>query len=380
MSSSEHAPRERTLELSDSELLSLVHAGTTGAFATLYVRHTDELGERVVRSFPEFSPLQILMVTAEAFLCVLKNLLTNPRTEPERDFLTEASSLAESIASEEPSSHPAGSGRSKSTESKPHHIASSVSESIAESFASLPDHWQRIIWLARVERLPYEIAATHLASDVRRVRRLARRAERDFRAKWKQNLGQQNGGVRTRPAASRKNHRSPVVGAYDDAEESGVLGAHHSDPFSGCGTLVSDLRVALLHAVLCSPALIEQLADTLTQVHARELDGVNTSDAASKKTAGSSAKETGHPVKTHLTDKAAVTTMSPYRSAPTLILAVAGVVAICATLLLLGVKWETFDENTEPTRNTIDEGPTPSHRSTGTAEKETTTSRQTGSS
>ncbi len=379
MTPSDHAPWARTIELTDAELLGLVRAGTTGAFATFYVRHNAELVDRIAKNCPRLSSPQVLTVAAEAFLSVLKNLLAKPGNELRSDLLAEVVRVAESVARERLPNRPAESTPPKNPGARIHQIAPTFWQPIAESFASLPEHWRRIIWLTRVERLPNDITAMHLGSDSRRVRWLGRRAERAFRIEWQRNLREKNWSRRAESSDSGHSSQTLAgsISGDDGSSSSGEAPRSRSD--SRFVELVSDFRIALIHAVLRSPALIEQLADILAIPPTTNLGSAQACDHVSPIAVGSPARDPRHHGKYHLLDEPTTTTRSRFRSAPTLVLAVAGVAAMCVTLLMLGMKWSTSDEDAVPAGRLIDESSTSPQRPAGPTGEETTAG-QTSSS
>ncbi|TSI14069.1 hypothetical protein FO013_15030 [Brevibacterium aurantiacum] len=371
MNPSEHSPRAITLELTDHELLGLVHAGTTGAFATLYARHIGSIGDHVVAKVPDLSSHQIQAVTGEAFLSVLKRLLMDPIDEPHLNIMAEVISKADSGATEMRSVRSERPGLFKMSQSKLQYASPDFSQIVAEAFASRPEHWRRILWLIRVEDLPFDVAAKHLGSDARRVKRLSRRAERDLRLAAKQRFFREDGCVWEKSSVTLK--RSDSGGGLPGYPEEPRTVRETGSPLDGkVDQMSTDLRTALIHAVLCSPALIEQFAETIVAVRtqgfdARCIEELNTSlSKVTTPTKYSDAQCAGD-----LSDKLLKTQVGGFTSGPGLVLAVIGSAVISVTVLFLGFTWESRDQDETPAGSSVDESSTAPLRTPESAEDET---------
>lgn len=241
-----HAPRPHTLDLTDDELLILISAGTTGAFATFYARHASDVQIHVAERFDSFTQHQAQQVAVSAFLFVLKTLLAGTERIAAGDVLHRVGRVADEVAADEDFSEV---GRSDVvTDESWIHLIGQVgsSQNLAEVFASLPDHWQRILWLKHVEGLSVARVAEQLGSDTRRVDRLARRAVREFSRRQSSRVGD---GGRRYPGGESFAEQTPSTSSLGSAD------ALRGRP----GTGLADI-------VLSSPALLEQHVDLIARV------------------------------------------------------------------------------------------------------------------
>ncbi len=239
-----HAPRPHTLALTDDELLILINAGTTGAFTTFYVRHASDVQSRVAERFDYLARHQAQHVTASAFLVVLKVLIAGTEKLAAGDVLDLVDRVAgevatgESCVEDDDAYLVADQGWGHSTS----HVGNT--QNLAEAFASLPNHWQRILWLKHVEGLPVARVASQLGNETRQVERLARRATREL-------------SQRRRSRVGHEGRRTP--GGLSLAEQA------RSTSLSGRADVMrANLGTGLIHIVLSSPTLLEQHVDLIT--------------------------------------------------------------------------------------------------------------------
>ncbi|WP_198398537.1 RNA polymerase sigma factor [Brevibacterium antiquum] len=203
-----HQPGEELADFTESELLSLIEAGTAGAYSEIYRRYRDDAVARASTSLPDAKARQ---VTDDAFLSVLRSLLNRssdtaeglrPMVDAEIDAqlanLTTSASGSDAEAPE--------------------------AALVSQALSNLPDNWQRILWLREVERLSPEAVAEQLNIKASTVDRLAGRARQGLQDEWQQ----------VRPTDSKA---------------------------------TADHRTALIPALLTSPIVIERLSATLAQAN-----------------------------------------------------------------------------------------------------------------
>lgn len=216
MDKNEHLPGDSLADFTEEELFSLIDAGTTGAFSELYRRHIASAAALTAADTP--NPRSR---ADAAFLAILKSLLdgTADRT----------SGFAALIRDEIGRRADRGSVASSPefAEAEPEDL--SPFALIASSFSSLPDNWQRILWLREVEGQSAQSAAELLGITSATAERLTARAHEELESTWAQ----------TRPADGPRS--------------------------------IAD-RAELVPALLTSPILIERLSDTFVAAPHPDLD------------------------------------------------------------------------------------------------------------
>ncbi|WP_166969705.1 hypothetical protein [Brevibacterium atlanticum] len=195
-----HQPDENLAAFTNEEILRLIGSGTVGAFSEIYRRRIDSSTNE--QSIPR-------VIHDAALLVVLKQVLDAPPATSEELEALIVRATGEAAA------------RHDLTEE-----ASNVSRSwvlhrnVASVFSSLPDNWQRILWMREVEDFPPAYVAQRLNVTVHTATRLTSRARQEMRRRW------------------QKAQIGPALSA-------------------------TELRTALIPALLFSPTLIERFADTL---------------------------------------------------------------------------------------------------------------------
>ncbi|GGC44708.1 hypothetical protein GCM10010974_28840 [Brevibacterium sediminis] len=196
----EHQPDENLADFTNDEILKLIGSGTVGAFSEIYRRHIDDsmngkAGPRAVHD--------------AALLAVLKQVLDSPPETSE-----ELETLIERAVDEQAAHHDMTEETRIVSEAWARH------SNVAHVFSSLPDNWQRILWLREVEGLEAASVAQRLNVTAHTAARLASRARQELQRRWRQEQG-------------------------------------------GRALNATDLCSALIPALLTSPTLIERFADTL---------------------------------------------------------------------------------------------------------------------
>ncbi|MDN5586615.1 MAG: hypothetical protein L0G69_08620 [Brevibacterium sp.] len=217
MDAQAHQPGEELADFTENELLSLIDAGTAGAYSEIYRRYIDDAVARASSSLPDADARRVV---DDAFLSVLRSLLngTADTTEGLRSKVNNA--IDERLAVRQPRADSSLQGAPASDQDQasardggePDHAL------LAQAMSTLPDNWQRILWLREVEQLSPEAVADRLNIRTAVVERLSSRAHQDLHKEWD----------RIRPEGS-------------DA--------------------AADRRSALVPAFLTSPIVIERLSD-----------------------------------------------------------------------------------------------------------------------
>ncbi|SDR93756.1 DNA-directed RNA polymerase specialized sigma subunit, sigma24 family [Brevibacterium siliguriense] len=209
MDKNEHLPGDSLADFTEEELFSLIDAGTTGAFSEFYRRHIASAATFAALTAAD-TPNPRARADA-AFLAILKSLLNGSADR--------TSSIVALICDEISRGPDRGSAASSPefAEAEPEDLSSSAL--IASSFSSLPDNWQRILWLREVEGQSAQSAAELLGITSATAERLTARAHEELENTWAQ----------TRPADGPRS--------------------------------IAD-RAELVPALLTSPILIERLSDT----------------------------------------------------------------------------------------------------------------------
>lgn len=196
----EHQPDENLADFTNDEILRLIDSGTVGAFSEIYRRHIDDSADGTVGT---------RAIHDAALLAVLKQVLHTP-PETSEDLET----LIERAVDEEAARHDMTEGTMIVSEAWARH------SNVAHVFSSLPDNWQRILWMREVENLEAASIAQRLNVTAHTATRLTLRARQELQRRWRKAQG----------------------GRALDA---------------------TDLGSALVPALLISPPLIERFADTL---------------------------------------------------------------------------------------------------------------------
>lgn len=211
-----HQPGEELADFTEEELLSLIDAGTTGAYSEIYRRYVDDAVARTLGSGVESNPQEVV---DDAFLAVLRSLLNGTADisgglkHMVSEAIDERLADVQALTSDEDAVG-VGVGVDVGVGEEDNHVL------VARALSTLPDNWQRILWLRKVERLTPQAVADQLNITTTVVDRLSLRAQQDLQ------------------------------------EESNRIGADGlEDP--------SKHRSALIAALLTSPIVIEGLADTL---------------------------------------------------------------------------------------------------------------------
>ena len=235
-----HQPGEELADFTEGELLSLIDAGTAGAFSEIYRRYINDAVARASASEPGPTATEAREIADNAFLSVLRSLL-NGTADPSKGVRSKVNgAMVELLADLQTSNDSSVQDASANdTEESDHAL-------VARAFSTLPDNWQRILWLREVERLSPEAAADKLNIRTTVVERLSNRAHQDLQKEW----------TRTRPKGSKAS---------------------------------ADHRSALIPALLTSPIVIERLSDTVAQT-------LPDSAGSSAARAGSSSSESTEPV------------------------------------------------------------------------------------
>ncbi|WP_181276365.1 hypothetical protein [Brevibacterium oceani] len=240
----EHQPDENLADFTNEEVLQLIDSGTVGAFSEIYRRRIDDVANE--KSIPR-------AIHDVALLAVLKQVLDSPPLTSEG-----LEALIESAVEEETVRHDVTEELSNVSTSWERH------SNVANVFSSLPDNWQRILWLREVEDFTPTTVAQRLNVTVHTATRLTVRARQEMKRQWRKTQGE------SAPSAT-------------------------------------ELRAALIPALLISPILIERFADTLndrSQAHmassvptaATAAESISTPEAdgeASSESAAEAAEDSG---------------------------------------------------------------------------------------
>ncbi|WP_167200321.1 sigma-70 family RNA polymerase sigma factor [Brevibacterium pigmentatum] len=216
MDKNEHLPGDSLADFTEDELFSLIDVGSSGAFSEFYRRHI--ASATVLAAADSANPRSR---ADAAFLAILKSLL---------DGTADRSSGFTALIRDEivrSSDSDSAASSSELTEAEPEDLSSFAV--IASAFSSLPDNWQRILWLREVEGQSAQSAAELLDITSATADRLTARAREELESTWTQ----------TRPA---------------------------DGPLS-----IAD-RAELIPALLTSPILIERLSDTFVAAPGPDLD------------------------------------------------------------------------------------------------------------
>ncbi|MBM6591524.1 sigma-70 family RNA polymerase sigma factor [Brevibacterium sp. RIT 803] len=205
-----HQPGEELADFTESELLSLIEAGTAGAYSEIYRRYRDDAVARASSSLPDAKARQ---VTDDAFLSVLRSLLNRSSDTAEG---------LRSMVDTEIDVHLANLTSTERTSASGSDAEAPEAALVSQALSNLPDNWQRILWLREVERLSPEAIAEQLNIKASTVDRLTGRARHGLQDEWQQ--------VRPRDSKATADHRT-----------------------------------ALIPALLTSPIVIERLSSTLAQ-------------------------------------------------------------------------------------------------------------------
>lgn len=256
-----HQPGDNLAEIRDEDLLSLIDAGTSGAFAELYRRHRDQvltvasdtLGAGVART-----------VVDDSFLTVLKTLLLDETltsgAERGPDFSTR---LMQALREEISGRQAAPTGQVGAA-----HAEAAALDPIltAAALSALPDNWQRILWLREVERLSPRAVAAHLDITPTAVTQLGVRARRGLQEAWLA-LQPSPAASECRSAGSRL--AEYAIGRMSPPRRRSVR--DHLENCTDCSAIVAQInefsircRSVLVPALLISPVVIERLADTVS--------------------------------------------------------------------------------------------------------------------
>lgn len=211
-----HRPGEELADFTENELLSLIDAGTVGAYSEIYRRYRDDAVARASSSLPLEMARQLV---DDAFLDVLRSLLNKTADTSASLQSTMDDTINERLADLESSNDSSTSASASSSANDVDDLDHSL---VAEAFSTLPDNWQRILWLREVEQFSPEAVADRLNISTAVVDRLSLRAHHDLQKTWN----------RTRPKGNSAS---------------------------------ADHRSALIPALLTSPTVTERLADTLAQ-------------------------------------------------------------------------------------------------------------------
>ena len=216
MDKNEHLPGDSLADFTEDELFSLIDVGSSGAFSEFYRRHI--ASATVLATADSANPRSR---ADAAFLAILKSLL---------DGTADRSSGFTALIRDEigrSSDSDSAASSSELAEAEPEDLSSFAV--IASAFSSLPDNWQRILWLREVEAQSAQSAAELLGITSATADRLTARAREELESTWTQ----------TRPA---------------------------DGPLS-----IAD-RAELIPALLTSPILIERLSDTFVAAPHPDLD------------------------------------------------------------------------------------------------------------
>ncbi|WP_407320261.1 sigma-70 family RNA polymerase sigma factor [Isoptericola halotolerans] len=239
----------------DGRLTTLAREGRDDAYAELYRRH-HAAALRYARRFVPAPDAHD--VAQEAFLNVLRALRGEhgPRDEfvgyllrTVRNLVTDRSRRTESVLMELQEIEDA-----QGEHSPDHAHALAERDVLARAFASLPDQWQRILWLTEVEGTPPRDLVPQFASSPNAVAQLSRRAREGLRGAWLQ------AHVRTRDAEPGCRETLAVLADYDR----GRLGASkarrvdaHLVGCASCSEVLAELRhVSLRMPVLLLPVVL----------------------------------------------------------------------------------------------------------------------------
>ncbi|NJC55739.1 sigma-70 family RNA polymerase sigma factor [Brevibacterium marinum] len=200
-----HQPGEELADFTEGELLSLIDAGTAGAYSEIYRRYVDDAVARAASSRTGTGSsgpsAEARYIADDAFLSVLRSLLdgTADTAEGLRSLVDDAidARLDELDSSGVPS---IGNGASVD--------ASAVEADrilAAQALSTLPDNWQRILWLRGVEHLSLKAAADRLHITTATVERLSTRAHQNLQKEWER--------TRSDKSALTADHRSTLIPA-----------------------------------------------------------------------------------------------------------------------------------------------------------------------
>ncbi|RBP67178.1 DNA-directed RNA polymerase specialized sigma24 family protein [Brevibacterium sanguinis] len=272
-----HQPGDNLAEFRDEDLLSLIDAGTSGAYAELHRRYRDQALRVAAESL---DPGAARDAVADAFLTLLKTLLhENPTVDaaevdaPKQgaEFETRLmETLREEITARTASVPQPGAATAPAP-------AEALNEAVdpalaAAALSALPDNWQRILWLREVERLSPRAVADHLDITPTAVNQLAVRARRGLQDAWI--ALRASGDAMTSDCRSTADRLGDLAsGRMGPARRRAVRS--HLEGCAECSAIAAELhefsvrcRAVLIPGLLVSPTVIERLADTVVAVAA----------------------------------------------------------------------------------------------------------------
>ncbi len=227
-------------EHSDDDLASLVREGRNDAYAELYRRHSGT-ALRYARRF--VAPADAHDVAQESFLRILRALRRDegPRDgfvgyllRTVRNLVTDRSRRTEAVPMEPVEIEGAF------DELDPDHAHTLVERDVlSRAFASLPDQWQRVLWLTEVEGLPPRELVPEFAASSNAVAQLSRRAREGLRGAWLQ------AHVLTREADPDCRESLAVLADYDRGRLGAARAARVDAHLVGCASctaVLADLR------------------------------------------------------------------------------------------------------------------------------------------
>lgn len=209
-----HQPGEELADFTENELLSLIDAGTAGAYSEIYRRYRDDAVARASSSLPDATARQVV---DGAFLSVLRSLLNRSS-----DTAEDLRSMVDAEIDVHLANPTSANGADSSGDVSSANAEAPEAALVSQALSNLPDNWQRILWLCEVERLSPEAVAEQLNIKASTVERLADRAHQGLQDEWQ----------KVRPTDSKA---------------------------------AVDHRAALIPALLTSPIVIERLSATLAQ-------------------------------------------------------------------------------------------------------------------
>lgn len=254
--------------LSDDELLATVRAGDTGAYSALYHRHRGAALALARRLGGSHDPQD---VAQEAFLKILRTIIGGGG--PQDGFVAylmravrnesiDRSRRAREIAVEDVETvDPAGMLVSDGVDQR-------IDQTLMkQAYGSLPETWQRVLWLTEVEGLAPRVVAPQLQLSPNAVAQLSRRARDGLRTAWLQ--------VHVDVASVQEGCRQTAasLGAYERGQLSTSRTAQVGAHLQGClrcsaaleelRQISTGMRSVLLPVVLGSPLLLGSLSDVL---------------------------------------------------------------------------------------------------------------------
>ncbi len=256
-----HQPGDNLAEITDEDLLSLIGAGTAGAYAELYRRHRD--GALTVAS-ASLGATAARDAVDESFLSVLKTVLIGEPPSDDDDRTGDFAILLKQAVHDEVASRSAAQVGTAAHLGESEDLDPSL---VAAALSSLPDNWQRILWLREVERLSPRSVADRLDIAPNAVTRLAVRARRGLQDAW----------LELQPSPADTDHECLRIIARLAEYSSGRISPPrrrsvraHLDSCARCTVVATQItqfslrcRSLLIPALLTSPTVIERLADTL---------------------------------------------------------------------------------------------------------------------